>query len=99
MDAMDECKAVGREFVVARCHTPTVFDLIEETLDQITSHDQPAALIPTSSEIVVCLRAGCRAPHRPSMRAGLGSHWYRLAHESYWSTRPVTGPWTVFGSE
>ena len=34
---LDECKIVGREFVVAGCHTPTVLDLVEEPLDQVAS--------------------------------------------------------------
>ena len=33
---MDECEVVGRELVVAGCHTPTVLDLVEEPLDQIS---------------------------------------------------------------
>ena len=32
---LDECEVVGREFVVAGCNTPAVFDLVEERRDQI----------------------------------------------------------------
>src|SRR6266566_2606602 len=34
---LDECEVVGRELVVARCHTPIVLDLVEEPLDQVAS--------------------------------------------------------------
>jgi 8-hydroxy-5-deazaflavin:NADPH oxidoreductase len=34
---LDECEVVGSELVVAGCHTPTVLDLVEEPLDQVTS--------------------------------------------------------------
>ena len=34
---MDECEVVGRELIVAGCHTPTVLDLVEESFDQISS--------------------------------------------------------------
>jgi hypothetical protein len=34
---LDECEVVGRELVVAGCHTPTVLNLIEEPLDQVAS--------------------------------------------------------------
>src|SRR5262249_32779866 len=33
---LDECEVVCRELVVASCHTPAVFDLVEEPLDQIS---------------------------------------------------------------
>src|SRR4029077_5084428 len=33
---LDECEVVGCELVVAGCHTPTVLDLIEEPLDQVS---------------------------------------------------------------
>src|SRR5215468_7243384 len=33
---MEECEVVGRELIVAGCHTPTVLDLVEEPFDQIS---------------------------------------------------------------
>jgi hypothetical protein len=33
---LEECKVVGRKLVVAGRHTPTVLDLVEEPLDQIS---------------------------------------------------------------
>jgi hypothetical protein len=34
---LDECEVVDHEVVVAGCHTSTVLNLVEESLDQVAS--------------------------------------------------------------
>jgi Lrp/AsnC family transcriptional regulator, leucine-responsive regulatory protein len=74
---LDKCKIVGREFVVASCHAPTVFDLVEEPLDQISC---PVKI--RAEAQYLCAFFWCLTNQQLAEHVGMSSsaYWRRVKH-------------------